>query len=89
MFADYIGDQKIKNVENDVALSWNTVMIMRMVEGMANNMTEQIKFSVSACNHFSLAINRSWDAMDTAQLSVFTRYVNEFFVVTEELVSIN
>ena len=48
-------------------------------------MVFQLKEKIKEFTNFSLAVNESTDAVDTAQLAVFIRGINSNFEITEEL----
>jgi hypothetical protein len=55
---------------------------------MAENMEQQLKGKVKDGTYFSLALDESSDACDTAQLLIFLRGIIPDFDITEELASV-
>lgn len=86
ILAKQAGDEKISKMVDQIALSRNTVM--RRIDDMATSVNEQITSGVGSCKYFSLALDESCDLTDNAQLSIFVRYVNHNFDVTEELLDL-
>jgi hypothetical protein len=60
---------------------------MRLVEGKGNNLLRQLKEIVKKCLYFSIALDGSSDARNTAHLPVFMRRLNEKFEVVDESLS--
>ncbi|CAH1115402.1 unnamed protein product [Psylliodes chrysocephalus] len=83
ILAKHAGDPKINKMR---AISRNTVM--RRIDDMATFVNKQIISGVVFCKYFSLALDDSGDITDKAQLSIFVRYVNNNFDVTEELLDL-
>ena len=73
---------KIKKFQN-VSLSRTTRQ--RIIEDIANNITEQLRQKAIEFSYYSLAIDKSTDSTDTAQVLVFVRGINDNFNVSEEL----
>ena len=57
-------------------------------EDIADNMEQQLKDKVKDFTYFSLALDESSDARDTAQLLIFLRGITPDFEITEELASV-
>ena len=74
--------EKKGSFEN-VSLSRRTVT--RMIEDIAENLELQLKNRVVAFDCFSLALDKSCDVCDTAQLLIFLRGITADFQITEEL----
>ena len=81
--AKLLGDKQVESKFKDISLSRNT--IMRRMDELAKNVTEEVNFLASTCKFFSLAMDESNDIYDTSQLTIFFRAVNENFDVIEEL----
>ena len=74
-----------KQAFSNVSLSrkWNAVA--ERTCDLATNLYDQLMEKVKDFVSFSLAVDESTDASDTAQLSVFIRGVDSNLCVTEEL----
>ena len=68
---------------NKVPLSRMTIQCR--VEELAKDVCEQLHEKLANCKYFSIALDESTDNVDTAQLLVFVRAVNENFELTQEL----
>lgn len=87
IFSKHCGDGgKLSKIVQDISLSRNTVT--RRIDDMAENVQEQIISGIQSCKYFSLALDESCDMTDSAQLSIFVRYINDQFQVTEELLGL-
>ena len=62
--------------------------VTRCVEGIAEKMEQQLKDKVKDFTYFSLALDESSDARDTAQLLIFLWGITPDFEITEELASV-
>jgi hypothetical protein len=85
IFAENSGDPKTKLLSKNIALSRNTVT--QRIEEMAVDVSKQI-IAASLSKYFSIAIDESCDATDTAQLLVYIRCVNENFDVVQDLLGL-
>lgn len=75
-----------KELFENVSLSRRTVT--RRVKDIAENMEQQLKDKVKDFTYFSLALDESSDARDTAQLLIFLRGITPDFEMKEELASV-
>ena len=71
---------------NKVPLSRMT--IQRRVVDLSNDVCEQLRDKLAICKYFSIALDESTDNVDTAQLLVFVRAVDENCKLTQELAGI-
>lgn len=76
-----------RSLFSNISLSANTV-VERIVE-LANDIDEQLCEKGKAFSAYSVALDESTDLVDSAQLAIFVRGVNDTFDVTEELLSLN
>ena len=67
----------------NILLSRNTVA--SRINYLSQNLVLQLKEKIKEFTNFSLAVDESTDAVDTAQLAVFIRGINSNFEITEEL----
>lgn len=86
LFGDFKNKTDIVNAIKDVQLSRNTVT--RRCEEMAENLHEQLKKDIDACECFSLQFDESTDMVDVAQLCIFIRMAFEDMSAKEELLTI-
>lgn len=75
-----------KEAFEKVPLSRRTVT--RRVEDIAENLQLQLKSGVGSFDFFSLALDKSCDVRDTAQLLVLLRGITQEFKITEELAAV-
>ena len=59
----------------------------RRIKAIGEDLTSQLKGLVPSFQLFSLALDKSTDIDDTAQLLIFVRGISENFEITEELLS--
>ena len=71
---------------NSISLSRRTVV--RRVEKISDNLMHQLRVASKDFVWCSLALDKSTDVQDTAQLLVFIRGINTRFELTEELLSV-
>jgi hypothetical protein len=76
----------IKKQMNKIALHRNTVA--RRIKDASLDIERQIKYDLNSCEYFSLALDESTDAGDTAQLAVFIRFILNDFTIKEELLGL-
>nr|XP_036299949.1 LOW QUALITY PROTEIN: protein TASOR-like [Pipistrellus kuhlii] len=69
-----------------VSLSGATMT--RRIEEMGDNLQHHLQNSAKKLCYFSLALDKSNDVRDSAQLLIFMRGSNEYFEVTEELAAL-
>jgi hypothetical protein len=81
----HLGEKATKFIDG-LALSDNT--IMRRVEDMATDVSEQLVEKQNTIKFFSLALDGSTDATDTPQLGIFGRFVDEDLNISEELLGV-
>lgn len=72
-----------KSIIQNISLSRNTVA--SRISDLSQNLVLQLKEKIKGFTNFSLAVDESTDAVDTAQLAVFIRGINSNFEITEEL----
>ena len=72
-----------KSIIQNISLSRNTVA--SRINYLSQNLVLQLKEKIKEFTNFSLAVDESTDAVDTAQLAVFIRGINSNFEITEEL----
>lgn len=83
LFEGFKNKKEITAAIQNLQLSRNTVV--RRMEKMCKNISEQLLKDVSDCVAFSLQLDESTDNSDTAQILVFIRMVFEDFNTKEEL----
>lgn len=83
--AQHLAPEKLK-LFDAVPLSRRTVT--RRVEDIGNDLKNQLYAKLETTVKYSLALDESTDAVDTAQLAVFIRAVDDNFHVTEELLAL-
>ncbi|XP_072380931.1 zinc finger BED domain-containing protein 5-like [Diabrotica undecimpunctata] len=86
IFAKNVGDVKIKNMVDNIALYRNTVM--RRIDDMGQDVVSQIISGLKSCKFFSLALDEICDNTEITQLSIFVRYTNDNFENAEELLDL-
>ncbi|KAK0138833.1 General transcription factor II-I repeat domain-containing protein 2 [Merluccius polli] len=86
LFADFKNRKEIVSAIQDMQLSRNSVT--RRCEGMAEDVEQQLRNDIDACECFSLQFDKSTDVVDVAQLCVFIRMVFDGLNVKEELLTI-
>jgi hypothetical protein len=69
-----------------ISLSRRTVV--RRIHEMSENVSSSLRSRIASFQFFSLALDESTDASDTAQLAVFIRGIDSEFTITEELLSL-
>ena len=82
--AQAFGEEKVTRKCESVSLSHQTVA--RRVTDLNEHVSLKLKDIMKHCKYFSLALHESTDISDTSQLLIFTRTVDQDFVVHEELV---
>jgi hypothetical protein len=82
----YPDKPEIKQKMSKIPLSRNTVA--DRIHDCSLNVREQSESEISRCHHYSLAIDESNDIQDTAQLTVFIRYIVPEFEIKEELLGL-
>ena len=82
LFQSFKNNNEIRAAFQDLQLSRNTVM--RRVEKMNENVSQQLQADISKCNAFSLQLDESTDISDTAQIIVI-RVVFSDFISREEM----
>lgn len=75
----------LKNIDN-IPLSDST--IARRIEDLSLNCREQLQKKINKFDYYSLALDESLDIVDTPQLSIFIKGINEKFEITEELLKL-
>ena len=60
---------------------------VRRIEAIAANLHENLLNTANTFKRFSIALDKSTDTVDTAQLLIFVRGTDEHFCITEELLS--
>lgn len=70
----------------NISLSRRTVV--RRIQELSENISSCLRSRIASFQFFSLALDESTDANDTAQLAVFIRGVDSEFTITEELLSL-
>ncbi|GBP72034.1 General transcription factor II-I repeat domain-containing protein 2 [Eumeta japonica] len=75
-----------KNEFEKISLSKRTVV--RRIEMMANDIKTTFTDRMAGFESFSMALNKSTDLSDTAQLTIFIRGVDKEFTVTEEFLAL-
>jgi hypothetical protein len=76
----------VRSKFESISLSRRT--IVRRIDSISDELTEQLKTASKDFVWFSLALDESTDNEDTAQLLIFIRGINENFVITEELLGL-
>lgn len=72
-----------KSIIQNIPLSRNTVA--SRISDLSQNLDCQLKEKINEFTNFSLAVDESTDAVDTAQLAIFIRGINSNFEIIEEL----
>ncbi|XP_025420222.1 general transcription factor II-I repeat domain-containing protein 2-like, partial [Sipha flava] len=75
------------NLFTGISLSANT--IARRTTDLGNDIIRQLKDISKSFKYFSIALDESTDASDSAQVLLFVRGVNESFEITEELAAVH
>ena len=75
----------IKSKIEAIPMSRKTTV--RRIEAIAANLKENLLNTANTFKCFSIALDESTDVLDTAQLLIFIREVDEHFYITEELLS--
>ena len=70
----------------NISLSRRTVV--RRIHEMSENILSSLQSRIASFQFFSLAMDESTDACDTAQLAVYIRGIDSEFTITEELLSL-
>lgn len=70
-------------------LSLSRQTVARCVEELASNVERTLKYRATNFQFYSLALDESGDASDTAQLAIFLRGVDKDFIITEEIRILN
>jgi hypothetical protein len=83
--ASIICPENKKDFEN-IYLSRRTVV--RRIEIMADDIKNSLKEKIARLEAFSIALDDSTDASDTARLAIFIREVDADFNITEELLAL-
>ena len=83
--AHYMIPEK-KHVFSKICLSRPTVQ--RRIENLTTDVKEQVIEQCKDFKYFSIAVDESTDAKDTAQLAVFVRGVNDNFDILEEFLQL-
>ena len=83
--ADIICPENKKKFEN-ISLSRRTVV--RRIDAVSEDLTDQLLNKIKTFKWFSLALDESTDIQDTAQLLIFIRGIDDKFLITEELLSL-
>jgi hypothetical protein len=83
--ASIICPEKKKDFENICLLRCTVV---RRIEMMAADIKKSLKEKVARLEAFSVALDDSTDASDTAQLAIFIRGIDADFNITEELLAL-
>lgn len=83
--ADTICPESKKKFQN-ISLSRRTVV--RRVDAISEDLSDQLLHKIKTFKWFSLALDESTDIQDTAQLLIFIRGIDDKFVITEELLSL-
>ncbi|VVC45919.1 Hypothetical protein CINCED_3A001718 [Cinara cedri] len=71
----------------EVPLSART--ITRRIENVGDNLLNELIKKTKTFQYFSLALDESTDIVDSAQLIVFIRGINEKFEITEEIAAVS
>lgn len=71
----------------EVPLSART--ITRRIEDVGDNLLNQLIKKTKTFQYFSLALDESTDIVDSSQLIVFIRGINENFEITEEIAAVS
>lgn len=71
----------------EVPLSART--ITRRIEDVGDNLLNQLINITKTFQYFSLALDESTDIVDSAQLIIFIRGINEKFEITEEIAAVS
>ena len=69
-------------------LSLSRQTVARRIEELASNVERTLKYRATNFQFYSLALDESGDASDTAQLAIFLRGVDKDFIITEELAAL-
>ena len=70
----------------NMSLSRRTVV--RRIHKMSENISNSLRSRIASIQFFSLALDESIDASDTARLAVFIRGIDSEFTITVELLSL-
>ena len=70
------------------AISMLRKTVVRRIEAIAANLQENLLNTANTFKCFSIALDESTDVLDTAQLLIFIRGIDEHFCITEELLSV-
>ena len=70
------------------AISMSKRSVVRRINAIAVNIREQLLAASRNFEWFSIALDESTDCQDTAQLLIYIRGIDENFVITEKLLSI-
>ena len=76
----------VKSKFESISLSRRTVM--HRIGSISDQLTEQLMIASKNFVCFCLALDKSTDEEDTAQLLIFIRGINRNFVITEELLGL-
>ena len=63
-------------------------IIGRRIDDLGDNIEGTLKDKLSACVFYSLALDKSTDRSDTAQLVIFIRGIDENFNIIEEMLDL-
>lgn len=69
------------------AIPMSRKTIVRRIEAIATNLQETLLNTTNTFKWFSIALDESTDILDTAQLLIFIRGIDQHFCITEELLS--
>ena len=83
-FNEYCPDKV--NLVKETCLSHQT--IDRRIDGLGDNIEGTLKDKLSVCVLYSLALDKSTDQSDTAQLVIFIRGIDENFNIIEEILDL-
>ena len=86
IFIQMASSDKISMVEN-TSLSHQTVA-RRVDDDLASNIQENLVKRFEVCQFYSLALDKSTDVSDKAQLAIFIREVTKNVLVVEELLDL-
>ena len=76
---------EVKSKIEAIPMSRKTTV--RRIEAIADNFQENLLNTANTFKCFSIALDESTDILDTAQLLIFIRGIDEHFCITEELLS--
>jgi len=74
---------EVKSKIEAIPMSKNSTV--RRIKTIAANLQENLLNTANTFKCFSIALDNSTDVLDTAQLLIFIRRINEHFCITEEL----